>query len=209
MSFLMTPAIERGWLAFAAGPRLLVVADGGDVAFIDAAWRAVREPGGFQSLLDLLTSKGLSAAPAFALVEWEQGADARLIVRGEAALDVTDVAGTTAVTAAGASTWVERTVPGLLGLELTVPGARAGTDALPLESGVSRVAAVAMGAPSPALSPAKAAPKSTPPAATPPAAPVAAAGRRRRNRHRRHHRLDPGSRGAFRAGEGQLRLPVR
>lgn len=171
MSFLVTPATTGGWLAFATGPRLLVV-DGGDAAFIESAWRAVREPAGFQSLLDLLTSKGLSAAPAFALVEWEQGADARLIVRGAAALDVTDAAGTTAVTAAGASTWVERTVPGLLGLELTVPDAPPGAEALPLESGVSRIAKVGMGAAGAATAKPTTAKAAAPPAAVQPTAPV-------------------------------------
>lgn len=145
MTFTVRPAADGGWLAFAAGARLLVVA-ATDEAFVSQGWQAITGPDGFQTALDLLTSKGLAATPPFLLVEWETGKDARVIVRGSIALSVTDAAGTQPLSAAGVSTWVERSLPGLSGIAVTVPGASpAGSVSLPLEHGVSLVAEVVMG----------------------------------------------------------------
>lgn len=142
------PAASDGWLAFVAGPRLLLVALPQDATFTDAAWRAVQQDSGFQSVLDLLTGNGLAATPDFALIEWLGGSDARLIVRGATVVEVTDSAGPGSISAAGVSTWVERTLPGVLGIALSVPNAvSAVSPQLPLDAGVALVARVTMGEP--------------------------------------------------------------
>jgi len=150
MTFTVHPASAGGWHAFVSAPRLLLVAAPDD-AFVATAWSTIGSPDGFQSALDLLTSRGLAATPPFVLVEWQAGEDARVIVRGESALMVTDAAGEQSLSASGVSTWVERSLSGVTGISFTVPGAAAlGTAALPLERGVALVAAIgSAGAPVP------------------------------------------------------------
>ena len=162
MSHEVLPAAAGGWLGFVSGPRALVVASASE-DFIASAWAAIARDDAFQALLDLLTSHGLAATPAFVLVDWDPGADARVIVRGAAAVTVTDAAGATPLSGAGISTWVERTLPGVTALELTVPGATAaGSGYLPLAAGVALLAGLRMGAVAPALPPATAAAKPAP-----------------------------------------------
>ena len=154
MTFTVHPASAGGWHAFVSEPRLLVVVAPDD-AFIATAWAAIGAPDGFQSALDLLTSRGLAATPPFVLVEWQAGEDARVIVRGEAPLTVVDADGEQPLSAAGVSTWVERSLSGVTALSFTVPGAAPlGTAALPLERGVALVAAIgSAGAPVPVAEP--------------------------------------------------------
>lgn len=143
MTFTVRPAASGGWLAFASGPLLLAVPDGAlDVA---AAWGAVAGASGFQSALDLLTGKGLAATPSFVLVDWVAGGgDARVLVRGDLELTITDASGEQRLSGAGVSTWVERSLPGVSALSLSVPGATAAsTSELPLASGVALVASIA------------------------------------------------------------------
>ena len=143
MTLTVNPAATGGWHAFAAAPRLLLVA-AADEQFVAKAWATIAADDGFQSALDLLTSKGLAATPSFVLIEWEAGTPARVIVRGESDLIVTDAAGEQRLSAAGVSTWVERSMPDVLGISFAVPGATpVGTVGLPLERGVAYVAAIA------------------------------------------------------------------
>ena len=143
MTFTVRPAREGGWHAFVSEPLLLLV-EPHDDAFVATAWASIGADNGFQSALDLLTSRGLAATPPFVLIEWAAGQAARIIVRGEVALTVTDASGDQQLTAAGVSTWVERTLPGVTAIMVAVPGATAlGTALLPLERGVSVVAGIA------------------------------------------------------------------
>lgn len=159
MSHEVLPAAAGGWLGFVSGPRALIVASATD-DFVASAWSAIAGDDAFQALLDLLTAHGLAATPDFVLVDWERGADARVIVRGAAAVTVTDAAGSTPLSGAGISTWVERTLPGVTALELTVPGATAaGSGYLPLVAGVVLAAGLRLGA----VAPAKAVAKRKPP----------------------------------------------
>ena len=154
--FTVTPASAGGWLAFAADSRLLLVATVDDV---DATWRAIGATDGFQAALDQLTSKGLTATPEFVLVDWAADGTARVVVRGETQVTVTDASGAQELSAAGVSTWVERSLTSVSAVQFAVLGATAAPSvALPLESGVSFVAAIGtLGAPvaSPSPGPAK------------------------------------------------------
>ena len=151
MTANVLPAASGGGLAFVAGPLLLLVGGAVDAAFTESAWAAIHGAAGFQSLLDLLTAKGLAATPAFALIEWEPGTGARLILRGGITLEVTDATGTQPLSAAGVSTWVERSLPGVTGIALSVPAATAaGTASLPLDAGVALVAGLSLGVRAPA-----------------------------------------------------------
>lgn len=141
MPLHFTPAVSGGWLALVNEPRLLVVAPPHDETFVAAAWAAIAETDGFQSLLDLLTSRGLTATPQFILVEWARDADARVIVRGTATVDVTDPSGSRQLAAGSVSTWVESTIASAVSLSLTIPGATASAAPdLPLEVGAGMIA---------------------------------------------------------------------
>jgi hypothetical protein len=146
MSVRVITAASGGWAVIASGGRTLIVDALDDRDFVESAWAAVQLPTGFQSLLDLLTARGLVATPAFALVEWLPGGDPKVILRGDSPLQMTGTAGVDQVSAAGVSTWVERILVGLDALAFTVPGAVPVPGAkLPLESGVAAVAAVTIG----------------------------------------------------------------
>ena len=180
MTFTVHTASAGGWHAFVSAPRLLLVAAPDDT-FVSTAWATIVSPDGFQSALDLLTGRGLAATPPFVLIEWA-GEDARVIVRGESPLTVTDAAGEQLLSAAGVSTWVERSMPGVTGVSFTVPGATpVGSAALPLERGVAYVAALSSQVSPADAKPAEAAPaealeaKPTPAPAAPPAPTAASA----------------------------------
>ena len=141
MRYDVRPAASGGWLALAAGPRLLVLPDLDDPA---SALAALAGADGFRRAVDLLAAGGLTAMPAFVLVD--TSGEARIIVRGEVGVTIEDAAGARVIDASTVSTWVEQVVPGLLTVTVWVPGA---TDAiardLPIDGGVALVAAVRAG----------------------------------------------------------------
>ena len=141
MRYDVRPAASGGWLALAAGPRLLVLPDLDDPA---SALAALAGADGFRRAVDLLAAGGLTAMPAFVLVD--TSGEARIIVRGEVGVTIEDAAGARVIDASTVSTWVEQVVPGLLTVTVRVPGA---SDAiardLPIDGGVALVAAVRAG----------------------------------------------------------------
>ena len=148
MALQFDPAISGGWLAIATASRVLVV--GGSVApeFLDAASRTPSGDSGLQAILDLLTSKGLSATPPFALVDWSAADGAvRAVVRGEVSVSVTSDGGTDVLSGAGVSTWIEKHVTSVSSCEIAVSAAVSSSDfsALPLVEGAAVVARVAVG----------------------------------------------------------------
>ena len=140
MAYDFRPAGDEGWLAIAAGPRLLLTPSLDDVR---AAWTALRGERGFEAALELLTSRGLTATPPFVLLDWTEGADARLVVRGGATVAVQAAAGPSEIRAEGVSTWVERAVESAGRITVTIPGATASGPELPLADGAARVSAIA------------------------------------------------------------------
>ena len=138
MRYNVRPAASGGWLALAAGPRLLVLPDLDDPA---GALESLAGADGFRRAVDLLAAGGLTAMPSFVLVD--TSGESRIIVRGEIAVTIDDAAGARVIDAATVSTWVEQLVPGLRSVTIAVPGA---VDAiardLPFNGGVALVSSL-------------------------------------------------------------------
>ena len=168
-----TPASTSGWIAFATETRVLLVGAAPDAAFVEAVWSAVGGDSALQGSLDLLTSRGLSATPPFALLDWSAGSGSvRVIVRGDVGVTLTG-AHDESLSGTGVSTWIERVIDGVNRADITVDAAvAAGTPSLPLVSGVAWVAsltvavdATAVAVPAPVAEPVEA-PVTTPVAAS-------------------------------------------
>lgn len=143
-----TAATTGGWIAFASGSRVLVIAPPADAAAVTALWNALGAGDGLQRTLDLMTSKGLSATPPFALLDFSAGL--RVIVRGGVTVEVTASGGAESIAGTGVSTWIERSIDGATGVTLAVLGAVAAeAPALPLVAGAAWVAGLSMDATGP------------------------------------------------------------
>jgi len=137
-----------GWLAATAPGRLVVVRAPEDAEdLIRRLWAALA--GGIQPVLDVLTSGGLTATPAFALAEWsgdaDHGFDVRFIVRGAASVEITSDAGGRSIDASGVSTWLEQPVAAVRAFRVDCDGAQAGGGMLPLGLGAAWVRSVSFG----------------------------------------------------------------
>jgi hypothetical protein len=150
-----TPASRGTWLMIVRQDRLLVVdrRSGGDQS--DALWQAAEPSDGVQVVLDELTRGGISHAPAFALATWSGDlgtpeASLGLIVRGDLSVVAHTDAGPIEVDGRGVSTWNERALSGVTGLEVrteTAREARGADDAeLRIESGMAWAAHIRVGA---------------------------------------------------------------
>ncbi len=141
MTVHFRPALSGGWLALTSGETLLVIGAPADQPTVDALWDAVGSTGGFQRVLDVLTSKGLAATPPFALFDGT-AASLRVIVRGEVAATVTNAAGTARMDGSGVTTWREQTWADVSTVGITVVQALPADDVaeLPLFSGGAWVA---------------------------------------------------------------------
>lgn len=162
-------AAPDGWFAFITPARQLFVGGAPDATTIERLWGRIRDEEGPAGVLETLAEGGLFATPPFAFVELGD-ADAAVIVRGDAVVR----AGGEDVSGAGASTWVERRLPGT-DVAVTLSGA-AGPE-LPIETGVVRAAAFAsagdrMPTAAPAAAAAKPAPATAAAAVPPPSAPA-------------------------------------
>ncbi|MGN6274030.1 MAG: FHA domain-containing protein [Protaetiibacter sp.] len=130
-------AASDGWLAFITPARQLFVAGSQDAASIDRLWTRIRDERGPAGVLEALTAAGLFATPPFAFVELGDGG-VDVIVRGDAVVR----AGAEQVSGSGATTWIERRLPGgSVGVTL----AGSGSLELPIEAGVVRASAFATG----------------------------------------------------------------
>ena len=139
------PAGAGGWVAIAAGDRALVVGAVPDDGFVASALSVLAEANGLQLALDLLTARGISATPSFALLEFRGGSGAlRVILRGDVAVTVDGPAGGESLSGSGVSTWTERDIEGATRAAVSAVGAvaAAGIGALPLVSGAALVAAI-------------------------------------------------------------------
>ena len=180
------PATSAGWIAFSTESRILAVGASPNDVFVTALWEAIGTSDGLQRTLDLVTSKGLSATPPFALVDLTDGL--RVIVRGGVTVDVTTASGVESLSGVGVSTWIERSIDGATAVSLTVDGAvAAGVPALPLVAGAAWIQSLAVGIgasvaaavpgqePAVAVAPAATPPVDVPPVDVPPAVVEAAA----------------------------------
>lgn len=162
-------AASDGWLAFITPARQLFVGGAPDAATIERLWARIREEQGPAGVLETLAEGGIFATPPFAFVELGD-AEVEVIVRGDASVQV----GEERVSGAGATTWIERRLPGS-GVAVSLAGS--GRLELPIEVGVVRASAFASGGGAlPAVVPVATAVVPEPAVAVPAAAPEPSAG---------------------------------
>lgn len=162
-------AASDGWLAFITPARQLFVGGAPDAATIERLWARIREEQGPAGVLETLAEGGIFATPPFAFVELGD-AEVEVIVRGDASVQV----GEERVSGAGATTWIERRLPGS-GVAVSLAGS--GRLELPIEVGVVRASAFVSGAGAlPAAVPVATAVVPEPAVAVPAAAPEPSAG---------------------------------
>ena len=137
-------ATSGGWIALSSESRVLVVGASPNDVFVAALWAAIGAADGLQRILDLITSKGLSATPPFALLDFT--GDLRVIVRGDVTVGVTGAGGDESLAGSGVSTWVERSFDAATGVSVVVVDAEpADVPALPLASGAAWIASLTVG----------------------------------------------------------------
>ena len=135
------------WYAL-IGPRAVVaLPPDADAALVGTLWeRVAAEEVAFAEVVDALTAAGggsFSAIPPFAAVVRE-GEHARIAVRGRVRARVTTADDEREITGAEVTTWSERFVPAVTGIEIRVED-RAEDPALPIVAGVVRAGVVAAG----------------------------------------------------------------
>src|ERR687896_2521828 len=86
-------------------------------------------------------ASGLSALPGFALVSTDEG-PTRVLLRGDGVRATLETATETVeLEGSGSTTWVERSVDGVMALQVSVAGDAAGPD-FPIEAGLVRVSRI-------------------------------------------------------------------
>ncbi len=110
-------------------------------ARVAGVWERVDEGAGFDEVLDALVSGGLRELRGFVLVS-DSGGDVKLVIRGAGEARLTTADGPVTISGDADSTWVERHVPGVTGLRLSVTDADGDGDAYTLGSGLVRVSSV-------------------------------------------------------------------
>jgi hypothetical protein len=140
----------NGQLLYVAGDALLYIGAsstgvGASSAFASSAaggmdapaptiLEALRSDDVIQSVLALLTSRGLSATPAFALAHWTAESTLHVLVRGAIDITVDTAGGIETVSGSGVSTWRETSVAGVVGFALGDAASNT-VSSLPLGSG--------------------------------------------------------------------------
>ncbi|MCW4384924.1 FHA domain-containing protein [Salinibacterium sp. SYSU T00001] len=137
------PGTDGSWVALSTGDVVLAVEAGQS---IQELWEAL--PSGFQAVLDVLTARGLSATPSFALLSWSPGDELRAIVRGPVQLTVSSGDSDDLLDGTGVSTWTEKLFAAGSAFRLALPASPL-APALPLAAGAVMAAHVAS-APGPA-----------------------------------------------------------
>ena len=149
-----------GWIAIARTGRLLAIQGQRADAEIAEWWHSMAAGASVQSLLEQLIRDGISKAPSFAVLEWENDS-VHAIVRGTVTLAIDGITPQT-LSGHGVSTWVEARVAGIAGARLDLGVGAESAIELPLADGVAWVSSLAIGAATAAAP------------AAPPAAPLAA-----------------------------------
>lgn len=130
---------------------LLAVRDGVTVLVIDSApaaltpaslWEALALDEPVTHVLEVLSSAGLAAMPAFAIVDARGGGAARAFVRGALTIAVESAGAHDALDGADVSTWRESVVPSFDAIRIAPSGGGSAGESLPLDAGVVRAAAV-------------------------------------------------------------------
>ncbi|QYH35701.1 FHA domain-containing protein [Salinibacterium sp. M195] len=140
MTYLYAPPVDTAWSAV-VGEQQIILVDSLDVSLLDTLW--AKRSLGVQAAVETLSARGLSATPAFAIVEWTADDDnrpgARVIVRGPVSITLGTPAGTETVSGVRVSTWAERYCDDVVDCVVIVDNATT-ADQLPIVEGVVRAA---------------------------------------------------------------------
>lgn len=101
------------------GPSATVVLPPSEKDRVGRVWELVDDGAGFAETLDALISSGLRALPGFVLVS-DQDAETRVVIRGAARVHLATDDEVLHVEGDGATTWVERCVPGVTRVRIDV-----------------------------------------------------------------------------------------
>ena len=148
------------WLAIAAEVQLLMIEQKSDDDKLERLWLALQSSPGAQPVLDELTRGGISLTPSFVLLSWPAGiagaaTQLGVVARGDVDVTVHTNTGRVEIDGRGVSTWTERTVSDVIGLEVqtSVPRDKRSGDsgALRLVEGMAWVSGIQVGSsPAPA-----------------------------------------------------------
>ena len=174
-----TPAEPNSWLLLVREARLLFVDTGRTADDPEQLWQALGTAEPVRSVLDTLTSHGLSATPSFVLARWDTVGPLQILVRGAVVASIDTAAAAEVLDGATVSTWHETTVESASGFSLDIGGAAAVAQvALPLSDGVVWAGSVTVATMRDAAAAASRTPEESPISEPPPAAatpPVASA----------------------------------
>jgi hypothetical protein len=126
-----------GWFAV-FGERVTVLLPPSEKSRVAPVWEMVDGGAGFDETLDRLISGGLRQLPGFVLVSSVDG-ETKVVVRGPARAAFTTHEGDVELEGSAATTWVERSLPGVTAMVVTVEDPAEGPD-LPIDSGLVRIA---------------------------------------------------------------------
>ena len=136
------------WFALIGPEAVVALPPDSGAALVERLWQQIAASEvAFSDVVDVLTAAGggsFSAIPPFAAVVRE-GDNARIAVRGRVLARVLTADDEREITGAEVTTWSERFVPAMIGIEFRVEDG--GEDpALPIVAGVVRAASIALGA---------------------------------------------------------------
>ena len=174
-----TPAEPDSWLLLVRDARLLFVDTGATADDPELLWQGLGTAEPVRSVLDALTSHGLSATPSFVLARWDTVGALQILVRGAVVASIDTASTAEVLDGSTVSTWHETTVESASGFSLDIGGAAAvARVALPLSDGAVWAGSVTVATMRDAAAAASAPPQESPasaaaPAPVTPAAPVA------------------------------------
>jgi hypothetical protein len=122
------------------GERATVVLPPSEKARVAALWELVDDGAGFDETLDALISSGLRDLPGFVLVS-ESGDETRVVLRGAASAHFATADEVVHVEGDGGTTWVERTLTGVVRMRIEVADEESSDDLL-VAGGLVRIATV-------------------------------------------------------------------
>lgn len=125
--------VPGSWVAVAGEHTWLLLAVAPESDLVERCWELVRADARLDEVLAAIIHEGLRAVNGFALIRLAAD-EKRVVVRGEACLQVVDVSGDAEeISAAGVGTWVDRNLGDVAGFRVA---AGPGGSALPLRGGV-------------------------------------------------------------------------
>lgn len=145
--YLYADAPEHDWLAVATAGRVLVARVGDDTERIAQIAAAGDPTASVQTVLEMLTARGLAQVGPFALVFWVDGAmrsnGLGVIVRGGATVTVVTDDDTVVVASRGVTTWTEQVIENAVTFTVET-GSQASPTVLPLSQGAAWVSSISL-----------------------------------------------------------------